>query len=99
MSDEKKFTKIHELEEESLSGDDIVAESSDEESMSRDTAKVVIGKHIRKKLMEEYELQVFKDAGRYFIVKARSKDGKWLYELMVDKQSEHVTISDQKSLK
>ncbi len=98
MSEEKKFTKTHKLENETFY-DEVASERSDAEGMSPATAKIVVDKHIKKRLMEEYDIQDFKDAGRYFVVKARSKDGKWFYELMVDKQSGHITVSEQKPLK
>lgn len=78
--EESRPNERQEQEDEWEDGDSF---QTDLEGMSDGTVRIAIDRHIRKKLMEDYDLLSLQDAGRYFTVTARSKDRKWFYELMV----------------
>ncbi len=85
MEEKKRDVPIDQKQDDLLEDDDSFR--TDLEGMSEATAQIAIDRHIRKKLMQDYNLLELRDEGRYFVAKAISKDGLWHYELMVDKLS------------
>ena len=65
---------------------------SGRDGMSTATARIAIGKKLRKKIMEDYDLLELADKGRYYVAKAYSKDGHWLNELLIDKQTGNIQV-------
>ena len=65
---------------------------SSRDGMSTATARIAIGKKLRKKITEDYDLLELADKGRYYVAKACSKDGHWLNELLIDKQTGNIQV-------
>jgi hypothetical protein len=68
------------------------------DGMGTFTAKLAIDRKLRKELMENYDLIEVVNKGRYYTAKAYSKDGRRLYELLIDKQSGTLQITGQKQV-
>lgn len=79
-------------EEANEATEDVSALRTDEEGMSVVTATLMIEKKLRRKLMQEYDLVDVENKGRYYTAKAYSKDGIWLNELLIDKQSGNIQV-------
>ena len=45
--------------------------------------------------MEDYDLLELADKGRYYVAKACSKDGHWLNELLIDKQTGNIRVANR----
>jgi hypothetical protein len=71
---------------------------SSRDGMSTATAKIAIGKKLRKKIMEDYDLLELVDKGRYYVAKAYSKDGHWLNELLIDKQTGNAQVVNRQNI-
>jgi hypothetical protein len=56
------------------------------DGMGTFTARSAVDRKLRKQLMENYDLVEMVNKGRYYTAKALSKDGRWFYELLIDKQ-------------
>jgi hypothetical protein len=56
------------------------------DGMGTVTAKMAIDRKLRTELMENYDLLEVVNKGRYYTAKALSKDGQWIFELLIDKQ-------------
>jgi hypothetical protein len=63
--------------------------------MGTATAKLAVDRKLRKELMENYDLIEIVNKGRYYIAKALSKDGHWLFELLIDKQRGTLEIASR----
>ena len=72
--------------------------TSSRDGMSTATARIAIGKKLRKKIMEDYDLLELADKGRYYVAKAYSKDGHWLNELLIDKQTANIQVANRQRL-
>ena len=73
--------------------------NSSRDGMSTATARIAIGKKLRKKIMEDYDLLELADKGRYYVAKAYSKDGHWLNELLIDKQTGNIQVVNQQHVR
>ncbi|PKN61705.1 MAG: hypothetical protein CVU57_28225 [Deltaproteobacteria bacterium HGW-Deltaproteobacteria-15] len=62
------------------------------DGMGTFTAKMAIDRKLRKELLENYDLVEVVNKGRYYTAKALSKDGQWVFELLVDKQRGSLEI-------
>lgn len=62
------------------------------DGMGRITAMEKIDRRLRKELITNYDLVELVNKGRYYTAKAHSKDGRWLNELLIDKQSGNIQI-------
>ncbi|MCK8602861.1 hypothetical protein [Desulfoferrobacter suflitae] len=62
------------------------------DGMSAATAKAVIDRDLRQKIMQDYDLVELENKGRYYAAKAYSKDGCWLNELLIDKQTGSISV-------
>jgi hypothetical protein len=62
------------------------------DGMSTATARIAISRKLRKKIVEDYDLLDLADKGRYYVAKAYSKDGHWLNELLIDKQTGNIQL-------
>lgn len=89
MDDEKKKAGT---EDEVELAEDLNSLRTDEEGMSPATAALVIEKKLRTKIMQDYDLLEVENKGRYYVAKAYSKDGSWLNELLIDKQSGAIQV-------
>ena len=54
---------------------------------------------LHKELMDHYDLVELINKGRYYTAKAFSKDGRWLNELLIDKQSGTIQVVTKKQAK
>lgn len=63
--------------------------------MSTATARVAIDHDLREKIMQDFDLVELENKGRYFAAKAYSKDGRWLNELLIDKQTGNITVASR----
>lgn len=73
--------------------DEVFIPSKD--GMSEATARVAIDRDLRRKIMQDFDLVELENKGRYFAAKAYSKDGRWLNELLIDKQTGNITVVDR----
>jgi hypothetical protein len=89
MDDEKKKAGT---EDEVELAEDLNSLRTDEQGMSPATATLVIEKKLRTKIMQDYDLLEVENKGRYYAAKAYSKDGSWLNELLIDKQSGAIQV-------
>lgn len=89
MDDEKKKARAETAGD---SPQDVGFLRTDEEGMSEATARIVIEKNLRRKIMQDYDLLEVENKGRYYVAKAYSKDGNWLNELLIDKQSGAIQV-------
>jgi len=89
MDDEKTKNGTRKAGEAS---EDISSLRTDEEGMSMATARLIIEKKLRQKIMQDYDLLEVENKGRYYAVRAYSKDGIWLNELLIDKQSGTIQV-------
>lgn len=71
--------------------DDIIFKSS-RDGMSTATARIAINRKLRNKIMKDYDLLELADKGRYYVAKAYSKNGHWLNELLIDKQTGNIQV-------
>lgn len=62
------------------------------DGMGTATAKMAIDRKLRRELMENYDLLEVVNKGRYYTAKALSKDGQWLFELLIDKQRGNLEV-------
>ena len=62
------------------------------DGMGRVTAMEAIDRKLRKELMDNYDLIELVNKGRYYTAKAYSKDGSWLNELLIDKQTGNIQV-------
>lgn len=69
------------------------------DGMGTFTAKLAIDKKLRKELADNYDLVELINKGRYYTAKAFSKDGRWLNELLIDKQSGTIQVVTKKQVK
>jgi hypothetical protein len=69
------------------------------DGMGTFTAKLTIDKKLRKELTDSYDLVELINKGRYYTAKAYSKDGRWLNELLIDKQSGSIQIVNKKQVR
>ena len=65
------------------------------DGMSTATARIAISRSLRKKITEDYDLLELADKGRYYVAKAYSKDGQWLNELLIDKQTANIQVANR----
>jgi len=72
--------------------EDVSSLRTDEEGMSAVTARLIIEKNLRRKIVQEYDLVDVENKGRYYSAKAYSRDGVWLNELLIDKQSGTIQV-------
>ena len=77
--------------------DDILQPGRD--GMSTTTARIAIDKKLRKKIIEDYDLVELADKGRYYAAKAYSKDGHWLNELLIDKQTGNIQVVNRQHMR
>lgn len=89
MAEERKKALGSESE---ISDDEDDATIPGKYGMSAATAKVVIERDLRQKIMQDYDLVHLENKGRYYAAKAYSKDGRWLNELLIDKQTGGITV-------
>jgi len=68
------------------------------EGMSTATARIAISRKLRKKITEDYDLLEVADKGRYYVAKAYSKDGHWLNELIIDKQTANIQVVNRQHI-
>jgi hypothetical protein len=73
--------------------------NSSRDGMSTATARITIDRKLRKKILEDYDLVELADKGRYYVAKAYSKDGQWLNELLVDKQTGNIQIASRQHIR
>jgi hypothetical protein len=71
---------------------------SGRDGMSTATARITIDRKLRKKIMEDYDLLELADKGRYYVAKAYSKDGQWLNELLIDKQTGNIQVANRQHI-
>ena len=88
---DKSFTLYDDTETEK---DDITFKPS-RDGMSTATARITINRKLRKKITEDYDLLELADKGRYYVAKAYSKDGDWLNELLIDKQTGNIQVANR----
>lgn len=69
------------------------------DGMSTATARVAIDHDLRKKIMQDFDLVELENKGRYYAAKAYSKDGRWLNELLIDKQTGNITVASRIEVK
>ena len=69
------------------------------DGMSTATARIAIDRRLRKKIMEDYNLMELADKGRYYVAKAYSKDGHWLNELLIDKQTGNIQVANRQHVR
>jgi hypothetical protein len=69
--------------------------TSSRDGMSTATARIAISRKLRNKIMEDYDLLELADKGRYYVAKAHSKDGHWLNELLIDKQTANIQVANR----
>jgi len=69
------------------------------DGMSTATARVAIDHDLRKKIMQDFDLVELENKGRYYAAKAYSKDGQWLNELLIDKQTGNITVASRIEIK
>jgi len=72
--------------------------TSSRDGMSTATARIAIKRKLRKKIMEDYDLLELTDKGRYYLAKACSKDGHWLNELLIEKQTGNIQIVNRQHI-
>ena len=68
------------------------------DGMSTATARISIDRKLRKKITEDYDLLELADKGRYYVAKAYSKDGQWLNELIIDKQTANIQVVNRQHI-
>ena len=71
---------------------------SSRDGMSTATARIAISRKLRKKITEDYDLLEHTDKGRYNVAKAYSKDGHWLNELLIDKQTGNIQVVNRRHI-
>ena len=96
MTEENDRTFIRYSDTETERDDGIFKPSRD--GMSTATARITIDRKLRKKIMEDYDLLELADKGRYYVTKAYSKDGHWLKELLIDKQSGNIQVANRQHI-
>jgi len=69
------------------------------DGMSTATARIAIDRKLRKKIIEDYDLLDLADKGRYYVAKAHSKDGQWLNELLIDKQTGNIQVANRQHIR
>ncbi|RJR54820.1 MAG: hypothetical protein C4576_00380 [Desulfobacteraceae bacterium] len=92
--------KMMNKDEEERTGKDSEMPESEEQlifgpgtdGMGTATAKMAIDRKLRKELMENYDLMEVVNRGRYYTAKALSKDGRWVFELLIDKQRGSIEV-------
>jgi len=72
---------------------------SGRDGMSTATARIVIDRRLRRKIVEDYDLVELADKGRYYAAKAYSKDGQWLNELLIDKQTGNIQVVNRQHMR
>jgi len=72
---------------------------SSRDGMSTATARIAIDRKLRIKIMEDYDLLELADRGRYYLTKAYSKDGQWLNELLIDKQTGNIQVANRQHIR
>ena len=94
----KKDTMVDNNRQTPAKGTDTGASETDSslglsgDGMSTATARLAIDRKVRKKLLEDYDLLELENKGRYYAAKAYIKDGRWLTELLIDKQSGSIQV-------
>ncbi|MBU2497389.1 MAG: hypothetical protein KKE57_00660 [Proteobacteria bacterium] len=78
-------------------GELIIGPATD--GMGRVTAMEAIDKKLRKDLLDNYDLIELVNKGRYYTAKAYSKDGRWLNELLIDKQTKSIQVVSKRQEK
>jgi hypothetical protein len=68
------------------------------DGMSTATARIAISRKLRKRLMADYDLLELENKGRYYAAKAFSKDGPWLNELLIDKQTGSIQVVGRREM-
>ncbi|MCF8111748.1 MAG: hypothetical protein K9J85_09695 [Desulfobacteraceae bacterium] len=66
------------------------------DGMSDSTARLAMDKNLRKKLQHDYDVQSIENRGHYFAAKVTSKDGRTVYELLINKHTGDVQVVSQK---
>ena len=92
---DKTFTLYSDTESEK---DDGVFKPSGD-GMSTATARITIDRKLRKKITEDYDLLELADKSRYYVAKAYSKDGHWLNELLIDKQTGNIQVVNRQHIR
>ena len=69
------------------------------DGMSSLTAKVAISHDLRKRLIKEYDLLELNNRGRYYDAIVQTKDGLWVLQLLIDKQSGDIQVVNKKEKK
>ena len=90
MTEENSKTSTRHSDSPTDKEQDIFKSSRD--GMSTAMARIAIGKKLRKKITDDYDLLELADKGRYYAAKAHSKDGHWLNELLIDKQTGNIQV-------
>lgn len=72
---------------------------SGRDGMSTATARIVIDRRLRRKIVEDYDPVELADKGRYYAAKAYSKDGQWLNELLIDKQTGNIQVVNRQHMR
>ena len=93
MTEENSKTSTRHSDSPTDKEQDIFKSSRD--GMSTATARIVIDKKLRKKIIEQYDLLELADKGRYYAAKTCSKDGHWLNELLIDKQTGNIQVANR----
>ena len=86
-------------ETENADKDDTDFRKLGEEGMSILTAQGAISRKLRRELTENYDILELMNQGRYFKARACSKDGRRLYELLIDKQTNDIRVVSQSRLR
>jgi hypothetical protein len=68
------------------------------DGMSTATARITIDRKLRKKITEDYDLLELADKGRYYLAKAYSKDGHWLNELIIARQTANIQVVNRQHI-
>ena len=97
MTEENSKTSTRHSDSPTDKEQDIFKSSRD--GMSTATARITINRKLRKKITEDYDLLGLADKGRYYVAKAYSKDGHWLNELLIDKQTGNIQVVNRQHVR
>ncbi len=88
------YVKVTDGPQTDTSDDDYLDSCLD--GMGDGTARLLIDRKIRKQLLVEYDLLNLVNEGHYYSANANSKDGRYSYKLMIDKQTGEVIIVERR---
>ena len=95
----EKENKTSTRDDDSTSEKEETIFKSGRDGMSTATARIVIDRRLRRKIVEDYDLVELADKGRYYAAKAYSKDGQWLNELLIDKQTGNIQVVNRQHMR